>query len=224
MREHRFRSIVLASVVAALGFYLLRVPEPMPMALVVLKGTGVALLAILAWLYGPGKSGSMLAGVMALGALGDVLIEFDLIAGAAAFLIGHMLAVALYMRHRRDRLTASQLMLALVILATVPFAGWGLPADRAMAPFTLVYALALAIMAAAAWTSRFSRYSVGVGAVLFVLSDLLIFARGGPLAQSPLPGLLIWPLYYIGQLMICLGALTLISSERLRQSPSDPPT
>lgn len=217
MRDHRFRSIVLASVVAALGFYLLRVPAPMPMALVVLKGTSVALLAILAWLYGPGRSGSMLAGVMALGALGDVLIEFDLIAGAAAFLIGHLLALALYMRHRREKLTKSQMALAMVILVTVPFAGWGLPADRGMAPVTLVYALALAAMAGAAWTSRFPRYRVGIGAILFVLSDLLIFARGGPLAQSPLPHLLIWPLYYAGQLLICLGALDLLRREASQQ-------
>jgi uncharacterized membrane protein YhhN len=65
----------------------------------------------------------------------------------------------------------------------------------------------LAAMAAAAWTSRFSRYSVGIGAMLFVASDLLIFARMGPLAQSQLPGMLIWPLYYAGQYLICFGVL-----------------
>lgn len=213
MNAHRYRSLILASVVAALGFYLLRAPEPMPAALVVLKGTGVGLLAVLAWLYGPGRNGSMLAGIMALGAIGDVLIEFNLIAGAAAFLIGHLLAAALYLRFRRDKLSASQLMLSMVILVTVPLAGWGLPVDRAMAPVTLLYAVPLALMAAAAWTSRFPRYRVGLGALLFVLSDLLIFARGGPLAQEPLPHLLIWPLYYIGQLMICLGVLKVLRQE-----------
>lgn len=211
--DTRGKALIAASVVAALAFYLLRSADPMPMALVVLKGTGVGMLAILALLYGPGRSGAMLASVMALGALGDMLIEFDTVAGAAAFLIGHMVAIVFYLRFRRDRLTASQLMLALVILVTVPFAGWSLPADRAMAPVVLVYALALGLMAAAAWTSRFSRYSVGIGAVLFVLSDLLIFAEGGPLALSALPHLLIWPLYYIGQLLICLGVLRLLGRE-----------
>lgn len=208
--DNRGKALIAASVVAALAFYLLRSVGPMPMALVVLKGTGVGMLAVLALLYGPGRCGAMLAGVMALGAIGDMLIEFDTVAGAAAFLIGHALAVVLYLGFRRDRLTTSQLALALVILVTVPFAGWSLPADRASAPLVLVYALALGLMAAAAWTSRFSRYSVGIGAVLFVLSDLLIFAEGGPLAQSPLPPLLIWPLYYIGQLLISLGVLRLL--------------
>ncbi|MFM5906554.1 MAG: lysoplasmalogenase family protein [Novosphingobium sp.] len=207
MKDHRFRSIVLASVVAALGFYLLRVPEPMPVQLVVLKATGVGLLAILAWLYCPGRNGSMLAGIMLLGSLGDVLIEYDMIAGAAAFLVGHMLAVVFYCKNWRASPAGSQKLLALAMLAVVPWLGWIIPADRSMAPVTLVYAFALGLMAATAWLSRFSRYRVGIGAVLFVLSDLLIFARGGFLAASNLPHLLIWPLYYLGQLLICLGVL-----------------
>ncbi|WP_310531590.1 lysoplasmalogenase family protein [Novosphingobium sp.] len=214
--DTRGKTLIAASVIAAIAFYLLRSADPMPVALIILKGTGVGMLALLSLLYGPGRNGAMLAGVMALGALGDMLIEFDTVAGAAAFLIGHLLAVVLYLRFRRERLTTSQMMLALVILVTVPFAGWSLPADRASAPMVLVYALALGLMAAAAWTSRFSRYSVGIGAVLFVLSDLLIFAEGGPLADSALPHLLIWPLYYIGQLMICLGVLGVLRREPIR--------
>lgn len=205
--DHRYRSIILASIVAATGFYLLRVPEPMPGALIVLKGTGAALLALLALIYGERRIGSILAGVMALGALGDVLIEFDLIAGAAAFLAGHVLATLFYFANRRPSPALSQKLLALAMLIVVPLLGWSMLADRAMAPVTLVYAFALALMAATAWLSRFSRYSVGIGAVLFVISDLLIFARGGPLAASNLPHLLIWPLYYLGQLLICTGVL-----------------
>jgi uncharacterized membrane protein YhhN len=69
------------------------------------------------------------------------------------------------------------------------------------------YALGLGAMAAAAWTSSFPRYRVGIGAVLFVASDLLIFARLGPMADSPIPDLLIWPLYYFGQFLICTGVI-----------------
>ena len=42
---------------------------------------------------------------------------------------------------------------------------------------------------------------------MFVISDLLIFSRMGPLANSAVPGLLIWPLYYIGQFLICTGVI-----------------
>ena len=62
-------------------------------------------------------------------------------------------------------------------------------------------------MVCAAWSSSFNRYRVGLGAVLFLASDLLIFARMGPLATSALPVLLVWPLYYFGQLLICTGVI-----------------
>lgn len=167
------------------------------------KGASVGLLAVLALVEGRGRDGRLLAAVMALGALGDVAIEFMLEAGAAVFFVGHLVAIALYRANRRERLTSSQRLLALAVLVVVPVLGWMFT----HALTTVLYALVLAGMAASAWTSRFSRYTVGLGAMLFVASDLLIFARLGPLADSPLPGMLIWPLYYLGQLMICTGVL-----------------
>jgi len=50
---------------------------------------------------------------------------------------------------------------------------------RAAAPGVAVYSLGLALMAATAWTSRFPRFRVGIGAVMFLVSDLLIFGRMG---------------------------------------------
>ena len=75
------------------------------------------------------------------------------------------------------------------------------------APGVAFYALGLSAMTGAAWTSSFPRYRVGLGAVMFAVSDLLIFARMGPLAASALPDLLIWPLYYFGQFLICTGVV-----------------
>ncbi|MBN8502183.1 MAG: lysoplasmalogenase, partial [Sphingomonadales bacterium] len=132
-------------------------------------------------------------------------------------LIGHLIAVHLYWRHRRDRLTGSQRVAALAMLILVPLISFFLPADRAAAPGIAFYALGLAAMAASAWTSTFPRYRVGIGAVMFVLSDLLIFSRMGPLAQSPLPDLLIWPLYYFGQFLICTGVVGELSRRSTPQ-------
>ena len=84
---------------------------------------------------------------------------------------------------------------------------------RSAAPGVAVYALSLGGMAAAAWSSSFPRYRVGLGAVLFVASDLLIFAELGPLNTSSLPGLLIWPLYYVGQLLICTGVISALRNS-----------
>ncbi|MEQ1497133.1 MAG: lysoplasmalogenase family protein [Novosphingobium sp.] len=167
----------------------------------------MALLAAYAMARHTGRDAFQIAAVMSFGALGDVLIELNLIWGAVAFLIGHLIAVQLYCRHRRESLSLSQKGLALAMLGLVPLIAFQLPVNRADAPGLVLYSLGLAAMAAAAWTSSFPRYRVGLGAVLFVISDLLIFSRMGPLARSALPDLLIWPLYYFGQFLICTGVV-----------------
>src|SRR3546814_10762347 len=73
------------------------------------KGAGVALLA--AWAVSAARDldGWLIAVVLALGAAGDVLLEAaGMIAGAAAFLAGHLVAIWLYARNRRAALTPSQ--------------------------------------------------------------------------------------------------------------------
>ncbi|MFC4295153.1 lysoplasmalogenase family protein [Novosphingobium tardum] len=174
------------------------------------KGAGVGFLAIYAFARHAGTDGRLLTAVMALGAVGDCAIEIDPVAGGAAFFAAHLFAIALYARHRRDTTTASQKMLAVALLIGVPLSGYFLPSERNMALPIALYALALGGMAGMAWTSSFPRYRVGTGALLFVASDLLIFARMGPLANSALPDILIWPLYYCGQLLICTGVLKML--------------
>ncbi len=201
------RPWLLASLVAGISFYFVKDSQLPGLYQMAWKGAGVALLAVYALVRHTGADSRQIAMVMGFGALGDVLIELSLELGAVAFLIGHLIAIHLYWRHRREVTTTSQKAAALAMLVLIPAISWTLPADRAAAPGILFYSLGLAGMAAAAWTSSFPRYRVGIGAVMFAVSDLLIFARIGPLAASPLPGLLIWPLYYFGQFLICTGVI-----------------
>lgn len=198
---------LIASLIAGTSFWLAKDFDLPGMITVAWKGAGVALLAVYALAAASGRDGRQLALIMGLGALGDVLIEWRLEAGAIAFLIGHLVAIALYLRHRRVRVAASQRMAALAMLALIPLVSFLLPTDRAAAPGVASYAVGLAGMTAAAWTSAFPRYRVGIGAVLFAASDLLIFARIGPLADSAIPDLLIWPLYFFGQVLLCTGVV-----------------
>ncbi|MGN6620949.1 MAG: lysoplasmalogenase family protein [Sphingomonas sp.] len=172
------------------------------------KGAGVSLLAIWAASRARGADGWLIALVMALGALGDVLLDaVGETSGAVAFLAGHLVAIALYLRNRRPSLAPSQRLLGLVIapltvvtaVTCVAAAGKALPVG--------IYAAVLGSMAAMAWTSRFPRYRTGLGGILFVASDLLIFSRMGPLAGSHLPTLLVWPLYFAGQALIAIGVV-----------------
>ena len=201
------RPWLLASLLAGISYYFVRDGQIPGLYLMAWKGAGVALLALYALARHKGADSRQIAAVMAFGALGDVLIELVLEWGAVAFLIGHLIAIHLYWRHRRARLSPSQKLAGIAFAVLIPAISFMLPSDRAAAPGVALYALGLGLMTAAAWTSSFPRYRVGLGAVMFAVSDLLIFARIGPLAQSALPNLLIWPLYYFGQFLICTGVV-----------------
>ena len=152
-----------------------------------------------------------LAIMLAFYALGDGLIELNMIAGAVAFAIGHLFAIGLYIKHRRIGAAFSQKLLAVTLLFATPVIAFFLPPSIDEGVQVAAYSVILAAMAALAWSSNFPRYRVGIGAVLFVISDLLIFARMGPLADSDLANLAIWYLYYFGVLLIAVGiAQTLV--------------
>jgi uncharacterized membrane protein YhhN len=198
-----FRLVLLASLVAGISFYFIKDAHlPVP-AFALWKGAGVALLAVWALLHRRDPNVLRLGLVMAFGASGDMLLEWNQAAGGAAFLLGHLEAISLYLRNRRTNPTGSQRLAAAALLLLSPLLAWQMTGSLAVT----IYAAALGGMAASAWTSSFPRYRVGLGAVMFVASDLLIFAHMGVLANSPLPGLLIWPLYYFGQFMVCTGVI-----------------
>ena len=185
-----------------------------PVVMVIWKGAGVALLALWAACNARDQDGWLLAAVMAFGATGDVLLEItSLDVGAAAFAAGHGVAIWLYARNRRPALTKSQCLLALLIVPATVIIAYLLPADRDAAIGIAIYAAILSIMAAMAWTSRFPRYRTGIGAMLFVASDLLIFARIGPIADTVTLGVVIWLLYFIGQWMIVVGVRSGLSND-----------
>jgi uncharacterized membrane protein YhhN len=150
----------------------------------------------------------LLAAVMAFWALGDGLLELDLVWGAIAFAIGHVVAIWLFLRHRRVHPVLSQKLLAVAIFVLAPVIAYFLPGDPAMGIQAAGYTLFVAGMAAMAWNSNFPRYRVGIGAMAFVVSDLLIFARMGPLAETSWVSWAIWVLYYGGVLMIATGVVT----------------
>lgn len=178
------------------------------------KGMGVGLLALWAGAQARSRDGWTITAVLALGALGDVLLDaMGLTVGAVAFLAGHAVAVMLYLRHRRAVLSDTQRVLALTLPTATPVIAWALSHDIGVT----LYALGLGAMAGAAWASDFPRYRVGVGAVLFVVSDLLIFSRMGVLADSFVPTLLVWPTYFAGQALIAWGVVTTLRQERSAQ-------
>jgi uncharacterized membrane protein YhhN len=207
------RALVALSIAFGLS-YIVILGLSWPFALTtVWKGAGVALLAIAAALEARGRDGWLLALVLALGAFGDVLLETaGLIVGAVAFIAAHIAAILLYLSNRRPAMTGSQLTLVLLVVPLGAFIAWLLPADRAQAPGVAIYAMFVAAMAGAAWASRFPRLRTGLGGMMFLLSDLLIFGRMGALEGAVWVGPAIWLLYYLGQLLIFLGVTRTLRS------------
>lgn len=209
------RPWLLASIAAAVAFYFLR-DNPVGEGTwgLAAKGASVGLLALYVWVRVPGGrrgiDGALLTGALALAACGDVAIELNFIIGGAFFAAAHVVAVALYLRNRHQRPSPVQKLIGAGLLIGTPLVSWLLSGEAQIA----AYGAFLGAMASAAWMSHYPRYRVGTGAILFVLSDWLIFARQGPLDLEPANTILIWPLYYAGQVMIATGIVQCLRGEQ----------
>ena len=201
------RPLLLASIAAALAFYYLRWGPLPELYLIPVKGAAVGLLAVYLWQRHSSPDARLMAWAFGAAAIGDMALEVenDRLIGGLLFFAYHVMALGVYLRNRRPQLTQSQKAAVVAMLILTPLIAWFMPADRGQAPNVAIYALALGAMAAGAWASVFPRYRVGAGAVLFLVSDLMLFAEMGPLQGHIAPQILVWPVYYLGQLLIATG-------------------
>ena len=205
--EHR--PWLLVSILAAFTYYFLQDSAVGGVWLILLKGSAVAALAIYALRRSSHSDARLLVAVMLLSSLGDMGIELSFEIGGLFFFLSHLVAMSLYLTNRRSVSTFSQKGLAVVLLLGTPAISYLLSGSWEVA----LYGLALGGMAACAWMSRFPRYRVGIGAVLFVISDWLIFAEFGQLNGNWISDWLIWPCYFLGQFMIATGIVQTLRGE-----------
>jgi uncharacterized membrane protein YhhN len=200
-------ALFAAALVAGVGFWPASHFE-LPFAVFVAwKTAGLTLLALWAARVARGRDGWLIVAVLALGALGDLVLEFGRVAGGVVFLLGHLVAILLYRRNARG----SGGLAGVAIAGVIAGSAFALTRDAG----ATVYALGLGAMAGSAWASRFPRNRVALGALVFASSDLLIFAQDRVLAGSIIPAVAIWPLYFAGQALIAYGAVTaLIARNR----------
>lgn len=205
--------LILISVVASLLYFVTQPWHPFPGS-IVLKGLAVAPLALLALRSPlPGRDGLFLGLALAFGSLGDVLLDWNASlfpAGLGAFLIGHFFYLGLFWRNR-PRPSSKLLFVDGVILVILGFfvslmSLYLLPATGQMASAVAMYMGALTGMVASAVALQLPECWVVLGALLFLFSDTVL-AVGK--FKSPVPGheLLVWPTYYVRQLLIAVGYL-----------------
>jgi hypothetical protein len=205
--EHR--PWLLAAIAAAIAFYVLKSSTIGEAFLIPIKGAACIFLALYALRRGKTSDAKILAAFLGLSAVGDMGILLDLQLGGALFFAAHLAGISLFLRNPRQSPTGSQKGLGVALFLGTPFVSWVIAGDWQIT----LYSLALGGMAASAWMSRFPRYRVGIGAVLFVFSDWLIFAEFGVLSGSRIPDLVIWPLYFLAQFLIATGVVQTLRGE-----------
>ncbi len=197
-------------IVAALA-YLFRDQLMLPgLAAIVLKGSVCSFFALYAWRWRNGGASSptmrdnafvYVTVMMAFSAVGDAVIELSIVWGGAAFALSHAVAIVFYRRNARQSPTGSQRGAAIALLAVTPSIAWFITHDYRLT----IYAVILGAMAASAWLSRFPRYRVGAGAILFVISDMILFHAVGRSDPNTELSALVWPIYVTGQFLIVTG-------------------
>ncbi len=201
------RPWLLASVIAAVSYYIVQDGDVPGLYLIVWKAAAAGLLAVYCWRRSLDFDGTLIAAVMALSALGDAANDIDLIVSGIAFATAQIPAIWLYARNRRRKLAFSQRAFALLLVPITLLLSWLLPDPAHWRIELTLYSGWLAVSAAMAWTSRFPRFRVGIGAVLLVAADLAFISALGPFGADGLVGALVWPIYYLGQLLIATGVV-----------------
>ena len=202
------RPWLLLSIVSAVAYYFLTDNPLGGTWLILLKGGACMALAVYAWQRHDSANAKLIALYLLLCSLADMALELWFEIGGALFFTAHLAAISLYLRNRRIHLAPSQRILAALLLVATPLICWLLSDSTAVG----LYGLALGGMAAGAWASRFPRYRVGAGAVLFVISDFLIFARMGGNLEG-VADLLVWPIYFSAQFLIATGVIRTLRGE-----------
>lgn len=211
MDRLRTEPLFTAALIAGASYFANYWLEAGGTAAVVWKGAGVGLLALWARNKAVNGDGRMIGAVLALGALGDVLLELQgMAAGGLAFLAGHFLASYLYLRNKR--VPAAQWIAPPVAMGVALLAWWVFRGGYQV-ELLAFYVFGLSLMAASAMLSRLGTL-VAAGALLFFVSDWLIFLREGRMIAPQIASLLVWPTYFVGQALIAWGAVHVLHGEK----------
>lgn len=189
--------------------------------LAIVKASGIVVLAGVATAH----RARLLATALLCGAAGDALLALDtqtsFLAGAGAFLIGHLCYIALFLRSGAGARSLAQpprlFSVLAMIAAAVAGTAWLVPAASPLFAPLSVYTFVLTSMAISTFTLGPSRWLAMLGGVLFFVSDGFVAHNMFHAATDANTAFALnftgWMTYWSGQAALCLGALTLQSSR-----------
>jgi len=174
--------------------------------MIIWKMAAVGCLALYALRNHSHGSFLILASFLSMYALGDGFVEFDIVWGGIAFAIGHIIAILFFLKYRRPSLSLSQKLLVFTLPVTIPLIAYTITKTSEESGLDAAFYIALlAVMASTAWASSFPRYRTGLGTILFIISDLLLFLRFGLSSDIFWLNLMVWYSYYFGVFLITTG-------------------
>ncbi|MDP1626550.1 lysoplasmalogenase [Parvibaculum sp.] len=175
-----------------------------PLPLLLLGAPGVAALPLV-----------LLALAFLLSSLGDLFLALkgdtrNFMRGLVAFLVSHLfyISVMLPLASSPETLPAKAASLFVGLGAIALYLSLAPALGRMKLPFG-AYLVAILVMALSALAIPAGQPWLGLGAVLFVISDSVIALDKfrGPI---PYRGLIVWSTYYVGQAMMALSLLALL--------------
>ncbi len=188
-----------------------------------IKGSAVASLALYALFKAHSPKHILLVAALALSATGDIYLTFSypnaFIYGLLAFMFGHIFLILLYVLMRSPRVDIAPFDISaatffwIITAVSLVYAYPLLPTEMIVP--VIAYSLVLTTMTSMALISRYPSLTVGLGAVLFLISDAVLGARQFMNAPE-FTDYIIWTTYYLGQLLMTIGVITFKDVPKLR--------
>jgi hypothetical protein len=181
------------------------IPKPI---IVAWKGSFTVLLAASVYLASKERSARLISGALAISAIADVLlVTVGIVAGGVCFAVAHALAILGYFRagspHLSPARSTNAVAFPLIVTLGTCTLLWSADKPWAMGMFVLLSSS----MAASALLSRFPLWFSGLGAMVFVLSDVLFFADIALFGGSGKLGWLTWACFATGYALVARGAM-----------------
>jgi len=208
-------ALILASLIASAVYFVFTNKDRFP-GRTVIKALGVGLLTVYVAISLPDPVSAaawwLVAG-LAFSTLGDIFLSLDrdrmFLQGLGSFLLGHIayvMAFVSFIALPFDPYVYDLASAALVLLFGGAAYVWLFPGLGKMALPVFAYVLVIASMAVAAIFADLSSSWVVIGAILFMISDLMIAIEKFKV-PFPAAGQAIWASYYCAQWLIGLGLL-----------------
>lgn len=205
---------LILSALAALTYELIPKNDFKPRwTIAAIKGTAVGALALSALLN---LSNPLITAGLFLGAIGDIALtrpgQHAFLSGMAAFALGHLAYTAAFLPHLTAPNASQIAVLVVLVLLLASTEIWLTPHTGTLRTPIRSYVAVIGLMAISVTVllPGPARETIQLGALLFVLSDLLLalrlFRAHSPRSKSLL-ALTLWPAYWLGQALILLGAM-----------------